>query len=180
MASNDAMAALDRLRAVTSLSDTAGAPQGKLPDYLSQFRKKYGVGSPVNLGIGGGVGGNDKFSKFLNAIAQQESGGNYGSVNRSSGALGKYQIMPSNIAGWSKQILGHSVSTSQFLHSAQLQDQIASGMLKNYVKKYGYAGAAAAWYGGPGVASRWAHMTNPQGAYPSIAGYVNQILRRMR
>lgn len=182
MASDQTMAALNRLRSVTALSETAGAPQGKLPDYLSQFRKQYGVGTPVNLGIGGGgsLGGNDKFSRFLQAIAGQESGGSgYRRVNPDSGALGKYQIMPSNIAGWSKAILGHSITPSQFLHSNAYQDQIASGMLKNYVKKYGYQGAAAAWYGGPGVAKRWSGLTNPQGAYPSIASYVNQIMRRM-
>lgn len=165
------------------MSNAAGAPQGKLPDFLKEYRKKYGVGSPVSLGIsgaGGGVGGGDKFQRFVNAIAGQESGGSYSAVNRSSGALGKYQIMPSNIPSWSKSVLGRSITAKQFLSSPALQDKIAQTMLRRYVKKYGYSGAAAAWYGGPGVANKWSSMTNPQGAYPSIASYVNQIMRRMR
>lgn len=171
---------VNQLRRGNTMSDAAGAPQGKLPDYLEQYRKQFGVGDPVNLGIGGGVGGDDKFSRFVSAIAGQESGGNYGAVNRSSGALGKYQIMPSNIPSWSRSVLGHTITNKQFLKSPALQDKIAQTMLRRYVKKYGYSGAAAAWYGGPGVARNWSRMTNPQGAYPSIASYVNQILRRMR
>lgn len=170
---------VNQLRQGQSLAQTAGAPQGKLPNFLEKYRKMYGVGNPVNLSFGSG-GGDDKFKRFVNAIAGQESGGNYGSVNRSSGALGKYQIMPGNIPSWSKSVLGHTITNKQFLHSPALQDQIAQTMLRRYVKKYGYSGAAAAWYGGPGVANKWAGMTNPQGAYPSIASYVNQIMRRMR
>jgi hypothetical protein len=35
-------------------------------------------------------------AKFMNAIAKVESGGRYTAQNTSSGAYGKYQIMPSN------------------------------------------------------------------------------------
>lgn len=175
---------VNQLRAGSQMSQAAGAPQGKLPDFLGQYRKKYGVGNPVNLRFsspGGGLGGDDKFSRFVRAIANQESGGNgYSRVNPDSGALGKYQIMPGNIPSWSRSALGHSITAKQFLRSPALQDRIATAMLRKYVQKYGYSGAAAAWYGGPGVAQNWSRMTNPQGRYPSIASYVNQILRRMR
>jgi hypothetical protein len=88
------------------------------------------------------------FERFFAAIALQESNGRYDAVNRSSGALGKYQIMPANIPGWSKQILGHAITPTQFLHSAALQDQIARGKMLQYWTKYGARGAAAAWYSG--------------------------------
>src|SRR4249920_908201 len=39
------------------------------------------------------------FQKFMSAISKQESGGNYNALNKMSGAMGKYQIMPSNILG---------------------------------------------------------------------------------
>ena len=45
-------------------------------------------------------GGTQTFDEFFYGIGQQESGGNYGSVNGSSGALGKYQIMPANVPAW--------------------------------------------------------------------------------
>lgn len=169
---------LNQLRSASGLSESAGIPAPKLPDYLKQYRKLYGVGSPVDLPYAGPVGG-DKFSRFVNAIAMQESGGNYRAVNPSSGALGKYQIMPANVGPWSRRVLGRTLTTKQFLNSPALQDRIATAMLRNYVKKYGYSGAAAAWYGGEGVARNWSRYTNPQGRYPSIASYVNQILRRM-
>lgn len=179
MASYDFESLMAQLRAGSNLSASAGVPQAKLPDYLKQYRKLYGVGTPVDLPTAGLVGGSDKFSRFVNAIAAQESGGNYKAVNPHSGALGKYQIMPANVAAWSKRILGRTLTRKQFLASPALQDQIAQTMLRNYVKKYGYSGAAAAWYGGEGVARNWSRYKNPQGAYPSIASYVNQILKRM-
>ena len=63
----------------------------------------------VNTAVGMGSGGTD-VDRFINSIAKKESGGNYGAVNRQSGAMGKYQVMPSNIASWSKQTLGYSVT----------------------------------------------------------------------
>jgi len=181
MARYDFDSMMNQLKSVRSLSDSAGLPQAQLPNYLAEYRKKYGVGSPVNLPnqVGGGIGGDDKFKRFVNAISGQESGGNYGIVNPDSGALGRYQIMPGNVPSWSKRVLGKTLTAKQFLHSPALQDQIAQTMLRSYVKKYGYSGAAAAWYGGEGVARNWSGRTNPQGRYPSIAKYVQQILKRM-
>lgn len=173
---------IGQLRMGQSMSDHAGAPQGKLPNYLKQYRKKYGVGGPVSFDFGANASGS-KFDRFVNAIAAQESGrtGNiYRKQNRDSGALGKYQIMPANIPSWSRSVLGRSITNKQFLDSPALQERIARTMLRRYVKKYGYSGAAAAWYGGPGVARSFASHTASQGRYPSIASYVNQIMRRMR
>ena len=141
---------------------------------------------------GGGIGytppaqgGGNTFENFMRAISQRESGGNYGAVNRDSGALGKYQIMPGNIPSWSRQALGHSISTSQFLRSPSLQEQVAQYMLRRYYNQYGPGGAAVAWYAGPGRVAGWARNTNsgfynrPQGAYSSINAYARGILRAM-
>ncbi len=135
----------------------------------------------------GGKGGNTKqptgnFGAFVSAISGKESGGNYGAVNSSSGAMGKYQIMPANIAGpggWDKEILGYNITPQQFLHSPKLQEQIAQGKLRQYYNQYGPAGAAAAWYGGPGAASSWQGNNAGQGAYPSVRNYVLSILKAM-
>jgi hypothetical protein len=136
-------------------------------------------GSPV-AGRPTTGGGGSEFNRLVSAIAGKESGGNYGAVNRSSGALGKYQIMPGNVGPWSQQILGRRVSTSEFLRNPQLQESIARGKLLEYYKKYGAAGAATAWYAGPGAVRTKMGSTRKQGAYPSINAYWQDILRRMR
>ena len=41
-------------------------------------------------------------NRFLYALGQVESGGNYYARNASSGAYGKYQIMPANWPSWAK------------------------------------------------------------------------------
>jgi hypothetical protein len=46
--------------------------------------------------------------RFMQAVAQVESGGRYNARNRSSGAYGKYQIMPSSWRGWAKLYLGNA------------------------------------------------------------------------
>lgn len=115
------------------------------------------------------------FEQFMRGISIQESGGSYSAVNRSSGALGKYQVMPANVAGWSKQVLGYSISTSTFLHSPKLQEQIVSGVLKGYFNKWGPRGAAAAWYAGPGN-HNLDMSTRSQPGGPSIKDYVDQVI----
>jgi len=47
-------------------------------------------------------------NRFLYALGQVESGGNYYARNSSSGAYGKYQIMPSNWPTWARQYVGSS------------------------------------------------------------------------
>ena len=42
------------------------------------------------------------------AMGQVESGGNYYARNASSGAYGKYQIMPSNWPSWALRYLGNA------------------------------------------------------------------------
>jgi hypothetical protein len=48
--------------------------------------------------------------RFLYALGRVESGGSYTSRNSTSGAYGKYQIMPSSWAAWAKLYLGSSTA----------------------------------------------------------------------
>jgi hypothetical protein len=48
--------------------------------------------------------------RFLYALGQVESHGNYTARNSTSGAYGKYQIMPSSWAAWAKLYLGSSTA----------------------------------------------------------------------
>lgn len=144
-------------------------------------------GTAGSSGSGGSTGKKgDNADAFINAISGQESGGSYGVVNRDSGALGKYQVMPSNIAGsggWDKEALGYNISTAQYLASPELQEQLAGFKLKQYYDKYGAAGAAVAWYAGPSAADRYVRSgkisTSSEGNYPTQYAYVQSVLRRM-
>ena len=49
-------------------------------------------------------------NRFLYALGQVESGGNYYARNATTGAYGKYQIMPSNWPAWAKLYVGSSTA----------------------------------------------------------------------
>lgn len=142
--------------------------------------------SPVTAAKNATKGGD--FETFKNAIAKQESGSSYSARNSMSGAMGKYQIMPSNIAGagkgWDYTALGYDVSPAQFMASPQIQEKVANHFLQGYYNKYGPAGAAVAWYAGPNAAKKYtagaAAGTNGQaGGHPSVSSYIQQILDKM-
>jgi hypothetical protein len=46
--------------------------------------------------------------RFMRAVARVESGGNHKAVNKTSGAYGRYQIMPANWRAWAKRYLGNA------------------------------------------------------------------------
>lgn len=111
----------------------------------------------------------DSEGAFLWAERQQESGGNYQSVNSSSGALGAYQVMPSNLASWEHQAGLPSESASQYLQDPTYQDRLAASILGGYYKQYGAAGAASMWYSG---------QPDPNKTYgnPPVRTYVDDVL----
>ncbi len=114
-----------------------------------------------------------KFQQFLSAERSQESGGNYG-ARSGAGALGAYQVMPGNIASWSKQVLGYSISASEFVSNHALQDQIVANILLGYVNKYGYAGAAAMWFSGQPNPN-----SNSSDGGTTVSKYVSSVLGKM-
>jgi hypothetical protein len=129
--------------------------------------------------------GGSAFNKLLNQIGLKESSNNYGAVNRQSGAMGKYQIMPGNIQGtrrgWDYEALGRDVTTSQFMGSPEIQEQIARYKLQQYYQKYGAAGASIAWYAGPGAANKYVNSGSVSrrgeaGGYPSVYSYMQSIM----
>jgi hypothetical protein len=46
--------------------------------------------------------------RFMSAVAKVESGGNHKAVNKTSGAYGRYQILPSNWRAWASRYLGNA------------------------------------------------------------------------
>lgn len=117
------------------------------------------------------------FEALYWAIATQESGGNYKAVGvqtKYGRAYGKYQVLDSNIPKWTKKYWGTALTVQQFLNNPKAQEAVASGQLKYYYNKYGFRGAAAAWYGGEGSA-HLDQSTKSQYGGPSIKGYVDSV-----
>ena len=108
-------------------------------------------------------------ARFLWAIREQESGGNYKSVNSSSGALGAYQVMPANLPGWEKSAGVKSENAVEFLNDPSEQDAVAAKILGGYYNKYNDSGAAAMWYSG---------QPDPTKTYgnPPVYKYVASVL----
>jgi TP901 family phage tail tape measure protein len=127
------------------------------------------TGTPGSYGLTG-------FDAFLAAISGQESGGNYGAVNKDSGALGKYQVMPNNVGPWARKYLGVDMTPSQFLGDPALQERLVRAVLGSYYSQYGPRGAAAAWYSGD---PKLDMDTRSQNGYPSIKDYVDSIMKKM-
>lgn len=102
----------------------------------------------IRMGDGGG-GGGAGFERLKQNIGQFESGGDYGIVNKKSGALGKYQVMPANLGQWTREALGHELTADEFLKDHDAQEQVADYKMKEYYKQYGtYQDVASAWFTG--------------------------------
>ena len=116
---------------------------------------------------------------FINAIAGQESGGNYNAENSDTGAYGKYQIMPSNWPAWAEEA-GIGADAPR---TPENQEIVARFKLGQYYDKYGARGAAIAWYGGEGALNYSDEALNRKqgdnGEYPSINEYADEVLGRM-
>lgn len=116
---------------------------------------------------------------FINAIAGQESGGNYNAENVDTGAYGKYQILPSNWPSWAEEA-GIGADAPR---TPENQEIVARFKLGQYYDKYGARGAAIAWYGGEGALNYSEEALNRKqgdnGEYPSINEYADEVLGRM-
>lgn len=160
----------------------------KHTDYEAQIRERIArensTAPKAYQAPSAATSGNATIDQFMAAIKSQESGGSYGIVNRDSGALGAYQIMPFNLPGWSRAAgLNYTPTRSQFLNDPDMQELIARTQIQNYYNRYGDWGqVAATWYGGEGGRKRYitgGGTGQEAGGYPSIQSYVQQVLKRM-
>lgn len=162
------------------------------PNSLPSAQPKFTYPKPININVpyptlqngnggsyfnGSSAPAGDSLSRLMHAIRSQESSGNYGAINSSTGAEGAYQMLPENEQAWSASVFGKAVPEQEFLRNQAIQDRVAQYMLGKYLSQYGVAGAAAAWYGGPGAVSRMYDKT-PYGNYPSMYDYVQSILSK--
>ena len=92
-------------------------------------------------------------SRAADAIRSIESGsaqGNYSAVNKDTGAIGAYQVMPDNVGPWTEAYYGKKLTPDEFKASPDAQNAVFEGRFGSYVKQFGPEGAAQAWLGGPG------------------------------
>lgn len=133
------------------------------------------VNDALNAGIAGATNGKEA---FINAIAGQESGGDYNAVNGRTGAAGKYQIMPENWPAWAEEAgIGSDAEMTP-----ENQEIVARFKLGQYYDKYGARDAAIAWYGGEGAINYSDEAKNRKqgnGNEPSINEYADSVMARM-
>lgn len=93
--------------------------------------------------------------EFMSRIAGIESGGSndpYSLTNPSSGAHGKFQVMPSNWSPWAQEA-GLSANAAR---SPENQRRVARHKMQQYRDQYGsWEAAAVAWFAGPDRARRF-------------------------
>ncbi len=147
--------------------------------FLAVLEKIGGVMSGLRNGnplssLFGGAGGNetiggmtstgmsgDDFEKYRNAIAGIESNPTPGKgydmfgqwITKKNGmrdqALGRYQIMRSNLPQWSEEAMGKEMSAAEFMSDPKAQDMIFNYQFGKLMKKHGSAQHAAhAWLTG--------------------------------
>lgn len=103
--------------------------------------------------------------RFMNAIGKVESGGRYTARNATSGAYGKYQIMPSNWPSWADRYLGDARARQ----TAVNQDKVAAGKFTTLYRKYGeWRRVAYWWLTGSSRTSGWSRYATR---------YVNKVMR---
>ncbi len=103
--------------------------------------------------------------KFMNAIGHVESGGRYTARNKSSGAYGKYQIMPSNWPSWARKYLGNSKAPQ----TPANQEKVAAGKFRGLYKWLGSWRRVAHWW--------LTGSSRPSGWSAYATAYVNKVMR---
>ena len=119
--------------------------------------------------------------QFMKAIGDQESGGDYNSVNPDSGARGKYQFMPSSWGDYVR-MAGLPSNTPQ---TPENEEIVARSNMQRMYNKFGnWRDVAIAWYGGEGAvnyseAKKNAPQYNNGKRYPSINEYADKAMERL-
>lgn len=119
------------------------------------------------------------------AISGIESGGNYdavGPVVHHNGvndrAIGKYQVMESNIPRWTEAVLGRRMTPEEFRADPSAQEKVFEGVFGKYLEKTGnMKDAASMWHSGVPLdqaVSEGRHDVNM-----STADYVKSATGRM-
>jgi hypothetical protein len=108
-------------------------------------------------------------NRFMNAVGKIESNGSYNARNSRTGAIGKYQVMPSNWPAWAKKYLGDPNAKP----TPQNQELVARG---KFIDLWSWLGS---W---PAVAHWWltgSGERNPSKWSAGSASYVAKVMKVM-
>jgi hypothetical protein len=93
-------------------------------------------------------------ARFMSAIGQVESGGDYYARNSSSGAYGKYQIMPASWQAWAGRYLGNAAAAP----TPANQEIVASAKMRSLYAWLGtWRRVAYWWLTGSSSTSGWSY-----------------------
>jgi hypothetical protein len=135
-------------------------------------RQQYDRDVAAATGGGGPAGGIDA---FMNAIAGRESGGDYNARNASSGASGKFQIMPANWGPWAERAgLGRNAP-----RTPANQEIVAKHVMTEYYQRFGnWRDVAIAWFAGPGAVGAPGAERRSDGNM-TVRQYADDVMSRM-
>lgn len=102
-------------------------------------------------------GGTPDIDRYIDAIAQIESGRNPRAIGpetkKGDRAYGMYQVMGSNIPSWSEEALGRRLTPQEFLADEDAQRDVARYHFGKSYKQYGTPeDAASVWFSGRPIA----------------------------
>ena len=111
----------------------------------------------------GGYAGNvDRIAaahRQIESADRQNPGGNYQAIGplithkhpdgtvTTDHAYGAYQVTGQNIPAWTKEVLGQSLTPTQFLGSKEAQDAVYKAKMGQYINQVGLDGAVHKWLG---------------------------------
>ena len=120
--------------------------------------------------------------RYARSTSIQESGspqGDYRAVGpptkKGERALGRYQVLTSNIPSWTEKYFGQRLTPTEFLNNPTAQDAVYRGKFGELAQKYGPEGAARAWFAGEGG------MNNPNASdgYTTVRAYADKFNRNL-
>lgn len=80
--------------------------------------------------------------QFMTAVARVESGGNHKAVNRTSGAYGRYQILPDNWRAWARRYLGNANAKPTLAN----QEKVAKAKMRSLYRWLGSWRRVSYWW----------------------------------
>lgn len=129
-----------------------------------------GQGSPSS-------GGLDPLDVYAHSIGSIESGNRYDALGpkqaNGAQAIGRYQVMSTNIPSWTKEVLGQEMTPEDFRANPQAQDAVFRAKFGQAVDQYGNPmDAASVWFSGRPLA-RAGNATDSLGT--NVPSYVQKF-----
>lgn len=130
------------------------------------------------------------FDNDWEAVAQavkdvESSGGDYSirgpvvtkGTYKGERAMGAYQVMPGNLAQWSKAALGREVTEEEFMGSPEIQDAVFIDQMKKSKEKHGSVeDAVSVWFSGRPLDK----AGNASDGYITAPEYVSKFQRQYK